>query len=229
MEILGAMVVFAAGPAAFNNLPHYFSTLLPAVGALLLVVFVLGVLSANIENLYGSFLTLVTGLFQNTSSVPAVYLRAAFTAAVATLGTLFAVLASSNLLTALGNFLLVILYLIVPWTAINLTDYYIVRRGRYAVDELYRKDGIYGRVNWPVVAIYVGTIIIEVPFMNLSFFTGPVAARLDGADITWVVGLGISFVAFLMLSKLRPSNSLGAGEIRSGAEPAGAGAGPAGE
>jgi nucleobase:cation symporter-1, NCS1 family len=36
----------------------------------------------------------------------------------------------------------------IPWTAINLTDYYVVRRGRYVIEDIFKTDGRYGRVNW---------------------------------------------------------------------------------
>ena len=36
-----------------------------------------------------------------------------------------------------NNFLLLVLYLFVPWTAVNLVDYYIVRRGHYAIAEIF--------------------------------------------------------------------------------------------
>jgi len=39
---------------------------------------------------------------------------------------------SQSFLTNFENFLLLILYLFIPWTAVNLVDYYVVRRGHYA-------------------------------------------------------------------------------------------------
>ena len=36
-----------------------------------------------------------------------------------------------------------------PWTAVNLVDFYLVGHGDYAVDDFFRADGgRYGRVNW---------------------------------------------------------------------------------
>jgi purine-cytosine permease-like protein len=49
-------------------------------------------------------------------------------------------------MTDLSNFLVFTLYLLVPWTAINLTDFYLIRRGRYDIPELFKADGIYGRL-----------------------------------------------------------------------------------
>jgi NCS1 family nucleobase:cation symporter-1 len=49
--------------------------------------------------------------------------------AVALLGTLLASLASAHYLTDLTKFVLFLLYFLIPWTAINLTDYYLIRHG----------------------------------------------------------------------------------------------------
>jgi purine-cytosine permease-like protein len=47
--------------------------------------------------------------------------------------------------TVYGNVLIFLAYLFTPWTAINLIDYFFVRRGLYSIKEIFRPDGIYGR------------------------------------------------------------------------------------
>jgi purine-cytosine permease-like protein len=51
-----------------------------------------------------------------------------------------ALLIGENFLTNFEDFLLLVLYLylFVPWTAVNLVDYYVVRRGHYAIAEIPR-------------------------------------------------------------------------------------------
>jgi NCS1 family nucleobase:cation symporter-1 len=80
------------------------------------------------------------------------------------------------------------LYLLVPWTAINLTDFYVIRRGRYDMPELFKTDGKYGRVNWFALSVYGLTVLVEWPFMNNSWIVGAAAKALGGADIAWIVG-----------------------------------------
>jgi NCS1 family nucleobase:cation symporter-1 len=78
----------------------------------------------------------------------------------------------------------------VPWTAINLVDYYLVHHGAYDVASFVKSDGgIYGRFQWPAIICYFVGIAIEVPFMSQTLYTGPVAKMLGGADISWVVCL----------------------------------------
>ena len=41
-----------------------------------------------------------------------------------------------------------LLYLFTPWTAINLVDFYVVRKGHYSIREIFNPNGMYGRWNW---------------------------------------------------------------------------------
>ena len=38
-------------------------------------------------------------------------------------------------------------YFLIPWTAINLVDYYCLRKGQYRIDDIFDLNGIYGRIN----------------------------------------------------------------------------------
>jgi purine-cytosine permease-like protein len=96
------------------------------------------------------------------------------------IGTLFAVLT-------------VMLYLLVPWTAVNLVDYFFVRRGSYAITHLFTSDGIYG--SWGVrgISSYLIGFAATIPFFVLpGVYTGPVAEMLGGVDVGWLVGLLVS-------------------------------------
>jgi NCS1 family nucleobase:cation symporter-1 len=91
----------------------------------------------------------------------------------------------------------------IPWTAINLTDYYLVRRGRYDIEDFFKVDGQYGRVNWWGVGIYVLTIGVEIPFINSSLYVGPIATDLGGADISWIVGFIVAAVLYYLAARRR--------------------------
>ncbi|WP_173937516.1 cytosine permease, partial [Pseudomonas sp. MPR-R5B] len=59
-----------------------------------------------------------------------------------TLAITFAI--SADAISLLFATLTIMLYLLVPWTAVNLVDYFFVRRGRYAITQLLQPHGIYG-------------------------------------------------------------------------------------
>ena len=71
-----------------------------------------------------------------------------FTAVMAA-GTVIASWATSNFVTNLSNFLDCLLILLIPWTAINLTDFFAVRHGDYDVASFFDPDGgPYGKFAW---------------------------------------------------------------------------------
>jgi NCS1 family nucleobase:cation symporter-1 len=86
----------------------------------------------------------------------------------------------SQYLDSFNTFVLLMLYFLVPWTAVNLVDFYLVRHGHYAVTEIYNPDGIYGRWGWRGMIAYIVGFAAMVPFFVTSFYTGPIASMLVG-------------------------------------------------
>ena len=110
-----------------------------------------------------------------------------------------------------GLALVYLAYAFTPWTAINLTDYFIVRRGNYAVHDLLDPGGgIYGRWNWRGIVVYGLTLVIMAPFMVTSQFIGLLAQQINNIDLSLPVGLVAGTLLYLAASKVR----------RSGANPA---------
>jgi NCS1 family nucleobase:cation symporter-1 len=201
---VGALGAVVAESQVSSNAPAYFAGLFPQVRWLVLIIILLGIFAANLENLYGAFLTAFTSLSPSGKLLAGARGRIVATTVVAVLGTVIAIAASSNFLTNLSNFVLFLLYFLIPWTAINLTDYYLVRHGKYDIPSLFQTHGAYGTVSWPALGIYVLTILVELPFMNSSFFEGPVAKAIGGGDIAWIVGLILAGgLYYLYASSLR--------------------------
>ncbi len=129
-------------------------------------------------------------------------LRVVSLLAVAVVVYVLVVALPADYLSNYNSFLMLMLYFLVPWTAVNLTDFYLVRRGRYAVSELLRKDGgVYGR--WAVRGLlaYVIGFLVMIPFFSNPFYSGPVAKALGGADITIALGVPVAAVAFFLLMR----------------------------
>jgi len=199
--VAGALAGIVAIKAASADSSGYIASLFSSVRPLMLLVIFLGVVAANLENLYGAFLTFLTGISPSGLSASGLRLRMALTTIGAVIGTVVAIEASANFITNLTDFVLFLLYLLIPWTAINLTDYYIVRRGRYQIEELFKTRGYYGTVNWWALLIYVVTIGVELPFMNSSFYEGPVAKSLGGGDIAWLIGLAVAIPGYALAAR----------------------------
>ena len=104
--------------------------------------------------------------------------------------------------SALFNSLILMLYLLVPWTAINLVDYFFVRRGRYAIVDFFRPDGIYGRWGRRGLTAFVVGLLAMAPFFVVpGVFTGPAASALGGVDISSIVGLLVSGVVYFVVTR----------------------------
>jgi len=96
----------------------------------------------------------------------------------------------------------VLLVVLVPWTAINLIDFYIIHKGVYDLESIFRFDGgVYGRFNWTAITAYLLGIVVQIPFMATSLYTGPVSAFLGGADLSWVAGLVVTGPLYLLLAR----------------------------
>ena len=117
-------------------------------------------------------------------------------------GLLGAILSSGEFLANFSSFLVVLLYLLVPWTSVNLVDYYFVRRGRYAIREIFVPEGgVYGSWGWRGLAAYAVGIVAMVPFVVTVWYTGPVAAALGDVDVALFVGLLASAVAYVLMAR----------------------------
>jgi purine-cytosine permease-like protein len=109
-----------------------------------------------------------------------------------------ALAASAHFASQFGEFLALLLYLFTPWTAINLVDFYYVRRCHYSVREIFNPHGIYGRWNWRGLVAYFGGFAAMIPFFSTGLYEGPVAVALGGADIAMLVGLPVSAFIYIM-------------------------------
>jgi len=105
------------------------------------------------------------------------------------LSVLVALLASNDFLSNFKNFVLTLLMVFTPWSAINLVDYYLVSKEKVDIPALYDPAGRYGRWNAIALASYGIGIAAQFPFLAQTLYTGPVTKALGGADISWIVGL----------------------------------------
>jgi len=94
---------------------------------------------------------------------------------------------------------------LIPWSAVNLADYFLVRRGRYDVASFFTADGAYGRFAWRGLLAYTVGLAAEWPFASQPDYTGPLVGTLGGADISWLVGWFAAAIAYLLLVAFTPA------------------------
>jgi nucleobase:cation symporter-1, NCS1 family len=172
--------------------------LFPGFGALLLIASLAGLVTITAVNFYGASLTLLSVADSLTGIRPTSGKRIVSLAAVGLLATAIALLSSDNMVAKFGDLLAVLLYLFTPWTAINLVDFYFVRKGHYSIRAIFDPNGMYGRWNWRGLVAYGVGFVAMIPFFSTGLYTGPAARALGGADVAMMVGLPVSTVVYLL-------------------------------
>ncbi|KAA0099591.1 cytosine permease [Mycolicibacterium sp. P1-18] len=204
----GALVAAVAGDAFLDDQVGFVGGLAgPAVVAVLVyLVIVIGKLTINCLNAYGGFMAILTTVtaFNGQTRVSSTA-RAAYIVGFTALSVLIALGASADFLSNFKNFVLVLLMVFTPWSAINLIDYYLVSRERVDVPALYNPGGRYGRWNATALGCYAIGVVAQIPFLAQSMYTGPVTALLGGADISWIVGLVVTAAIYYPVAR-RTSN-----------------------
>ena len=77
----------------------------------------------------------------------------------------------------------------------------LVRKEQYDMDSIFRADGIYGRFNLRTIAAYLIAVLVEIPFMSTTFYTGPMVKHLGQADISWIFGLIVAAGLYYLLMR----------------------------
>ena len=205
LMILGSGVGIAVAGA--DTMTGLNGILGPALGGVVLVGFALVAAAGNSVNAYCSALcalTFVETFFSGWR--PGAKARLVTSLVLHLLGVGLALAAATSFAASYFSFLSVLLYVLIPWSAVNLVDYYVIRHGSYAVDEFYASDGgRYGRWNAGSLIVFAVGVLAQVPFMATPFYTGPIAGAMGGIDIAWLVGLSVSALAYIAIARAAPA------------------------
>jgi NCS1 family nucleobase:cation symporter-1 len=197
---IGALIAALAGDAFLANQVGYLGELAgPAVIAVIIyAVIVVGKLTANTLNAYGGFMCglTITSAF-TSSTVVSRAVRVAGVIALMAVAVGIALWASADFLANFRDFVLLILMVFTPWSAINLADYYLISKEHFDLPALYQPDGRYGRWNTIALVSYAIGVVAQVPFLAQTLYTGPLVEYLDGTDISWIVGLVVTTVVYV--------------------------------
>ncbi|QIK63062.1 cytosine permease [Leucobacter viscericola] len=202
LMLLGAFVAatFAASDpiGAVRDLAE---RVLPGSGNMLLIAALPGLVAVITVNIYAAAMELITVADSVRPLRPTRAVRIIATSLIAAIAFVGSVLSTGAFLDSFGSFLVILLYVLVPWTSVNLVDYFFVRRGHYVISEIFRPGGLYGNWGWRGMVAYAAGLIAMVPFAVTAWYVGPVAQVLGGADIALFVGLIVSGLVYLLLGR----------------------------
>jgi purine-cytosine permease-like protein len=153
-------------------------------------------------NAYGGMLTTVTAIDAFRKITPTRMIRIVTIIALTILWTAVSLSINAGAVDVLFTTLIMMLYLLAPWTAVNLVDYFFVRRGKYAITELFVVDGLYDTWGWRGISAFLLGFVASIPFWVLpGIWTAPVGNALQGVDVAWLVGLLVSGAIYFLLSR----------------------------
>ncbi|MEV0079061.1 cytosine permease [Nocardia neocaledoniensis] len=188
----GALVAAVAGKTFLADQVGFLGALAgPAVLAFCVyLVIVVGKLTVNVLNAYGGFMSILTTVtaFDGRSQI-STRARTLYIVGFVGVSMVIAIAASADFLDNFKNFVLVLLMVFTPWSAINLIDYYLISKERVDLPALYDPHGRYGAWNVPALVCYALGVLAQIPFLAQKLYTGPVTELLGGADISWIVGI----------------------------------------
>ncbi len=170
------------------------------------LVILVGKLTVNCLNAYGGFMSILTTVtaFNGQSRISS-RARTLYIIGFVAVSMLIAIGASADFLNNFKNFVLVLLMVFTPWSAINLIDYYLISKERVDIPALYDPAGRYGRWNKTAMSCYAIGVVAQIPFLAQKLYTGPVTDMLGGADISWIVGIVFTAAIYYPLAR-RSSN-----------------------
>jgi nucleobase:cation symporter-1, NCS1 family len=212
--ILGAMI----GPAVIDgNVVTAIAHLTGRISILVMLLLAPGVAVAGAICLYGGSLAMIT---LGQTFVPRWRARSGVRITIActiyVVALLISIYSVPNFLALYSRFNELLLYLLIPWTAVNLVDYYLIRFGDYDVPSFFAADGgIYGHYNVTALVCYLVGIAAQAPFIAADFYTGPLARLLGGVDLSWVAGIAVVSPVYYFAMRLqhRPMTAQRAGHL----------------
>lgn len=202
---LGALAGAVALSKVNGDAVGFLAGLVPGVGWLVTLMLLASIVAGNAINLYSPLVSGLALVSKDGGRAPSVWVRSIGSGVIMAGTAMLAVAVSANFLTDLSDFAASLLYVVVPWSSINLIDYYFVRRGEYDLRSILSPGGIYGKFKASVILVFLTGFAAEIPFMNSSWpkFEGPVASALSGADISWLVGFIVAGGLYYGLAALR--------------------------
>lgn len=195
-SVSGSMLAMSVGAvvgllATEQHVVQALTSLLGGAAVPVILVLSLGIAVANSMNVYCGALSSLT--VAQTFTPDRHYGRSArlfITLVLLVLAFGMATLMADRFMATYSEFLELLMSVMIPWTAINLTDYYILHHGEYDVASFFKRDGgLYGYYNVPALLCYLLGIVVQIPFLSTALYTGSVARALGGVDLSWLVSL----------------------------------------
>jgi purine-cytosine permease-like protein len=174
----------------------------PGFGSLLAGVSIAALVAGIGATTYSAALVLISTVDSLRPVRPTRSLRVIVTVGLMVVWIGIAASLGGNAVTYVNAMLVMMLYFLMPWTAVNLVDYFLVRRGRYSILDLFEPEGIYGAWGGRGLVAYAVGFTVSIPFFVIpGVYTGQFAARFGNVDFGWLVSGLAAAATYLLLSR----------------------------
>lgn len=173
-----------------------------AAGFTIVILLSLGVLVINSLNIYGAgiiILSIASNFWEFKTSVR---LRVITSIGIGIVVALAATLGAGNFMSYFQIYLGFVLFFIIPWSVINLMDFFLLKRTNYAPNEFMKTDGLFGKLNYLGLGVYLIAILGQIPFINTEIYQGPFSKMMSGLDIAWITGSVTAFILYFVSIKV---------------------------
>ena len=205
LGVIGAMSVGAflvAGLGQNGGLADLDGIMPHPVFVFVMLMFFLGAIDAGVINMYGSSLCVLTCIQTfKLSWAPRASARHLTAVLLAIAVFIVSTTVSDNFVTDYTNFILVLAYLLVPWSIINLIDYYLVHKGNYDPSRSATRRAATAPSTSPPSSATSWRASCRSRSCRPRSTSGRSRSRPDAVDTSWVVGSIAT--AFIYLGLLR--------------------------
>jgi purine-cytosine permease-like protein len=170
----------------------------PGMGSVLVCVSICALIATIGMTSYSAMMTFVTATDCVRPVRPTRRLRVLVILGVTVVWAAVAICFGGNAIAYVNGVLVITLYFLIPWTTVNLIDYFFLSKGRYLIADLATPRGVYGAWGLRGLFAYAVGFVVSIPFFVVpGMFIGPAATRLAGCDIGWLVSLVATALAYL--------------------------------
>jgi NCS1 nucleoside transporter family len=195
LAVLGATI---ASVTADTDPAKMVSAVFGGAASILVLLMVLhGPIATNILNVYSSALAALSmGIRLSRTTL------ALIAGIVGYLVTIYFVFAPS-FAKAFDNWMISLLLWMSPWAGVILADFFIKRKSKIDVAELYKspETSAYGDVNWGgIISFLVGLVAgWSVQDGLVPALQGPISGIFYGADLSWLIGIVVAGGLYLAI------------------------------
>lgn len=174
-----------------------------ATGFVIVILLSVGVLVINSLNIYGAGIIVLSIASNFWDFKTSGRLRIITYTAIGIVIAVASTIGADNFMTYFQIYLEFILFFIIPWSVINLADFYVLKRTNYLPEDFMAKDGVFGKLNYLGLGVYGIVILGQIPFINTELYQGILSERMGGLDIAWITGSISAFLLYLLAINIK--------------------------